>query len=115
MKLIVSTFIFLNIFGASGQKKFIPHVVYDKNHNEYAVKVAPTLFLKLIDSIGKYSARYPSAWTEYLTRGECSVKKVHLGKETSFDSREKAQALLDYWKQINFMHSYKVKTNQYSD
>lgn len=90
-----------------GQRAFSPHVVYDSANNLYADKISSKLFLKLIDS-SDYNYMPRKNINDYF-KCKCSMQKVALGHESTFISKEEAQALLNYWSFLNDIKFEKKK------
>ncbi len=96
---ILATILATTSFTHAQQKPYTPHVVYDDNNKVYAVKATQTSFLKFIDSTGGFSYKQITNGKDYFGKGH-TVRIVPAGQETTYDTKEEAQALLDYWQQL---------------
>jgi hypothetical protein len=97
------------------QKPYTPHVVYDDNNKVYAVKATQTSFLKFIDSTGTFLYKQLTNGKDYFGKGH-TVRLVPAGQETTYETKETAQALLDYWQQLVLQREEsKKKPSHYGD
>jgi len=114
-KFYLSFAILLIAFFAKAQQSFTPHVVYDNNNKVYAVKATSTSFLKFIDSTGQFSTKHVTNGKDYVGKGH-AVRLVPPGQETTYENKEEAQALLDYWNLIKLQKEQaKKKPSSYSE
>ncbi len=98
----LSANILLVAFITNAQKPFVPHVVFDDNNKVYAVKATPALFLKFIDSTGEFLVKNITNGKDFFGRGH-TARVVAPGQESKFASKAEAQALLDYWNQLQLL------------
>jgi len=114
-KLMFILTIFLIVRGASAQKAFSPHVVYDDNNKVYAVKMTPSSFLRFIDSTGTFYTKGVTNGKDYIGKGH-TAKLVGQGQETKYQTKAEAQALLDYWNlMVAQKEAMKKKPSHYAD
>ena len=106
----------LIVTATSAQKStYTPHVVYDDNNKLYAVKMTSTSFLKFIDSLGNFYDKHVTDGKAYIGRGH-SARIVPAGQESKYETKQEAQALLDYWNILVAQREQKkVKPSHYSD
>jgi len=94
---------------------YTPHVVFDDNNKVYAVKMGSSTFLKFIDSTGTFYTKNVTNGKDYFGKGH-TARIVPAGQETTYATKAEAQALLDYWNQIQMKKEMnKPKAPKYSD
>ena len=107
--------ILLVAFFTNAQKPFVAHVVFDDNNKVYAVKATPALFLKFIDSTGEFLVKNITNGKDFFGRGH-TARLVPSGQESKFPTKAEAQALLDYWNEIQLLRTQsKKKPSHYND
>ena len=114
---ILFLFVLLTTCIAKAQtpKPASPHVVFDENNKVYAVKMGTSTFLKFIDSSGTFLPKHVTSGKEYFGKGH-TVRIVNAGQETTYETRAEAQALLDYYNEIQLKKEQsKPKPAKYSD
>jgi hypothetical protein len=116
-KFNASVIILLIAFSASAQQKtaYTPHVVFDDVNKVYAVRMSSTTFLKFIDSTGRFLTKGVTNGKDYIGKGH-TARVVPPGQETTYATKPEAQALLDYWNQLQIIREQqKVKAPHYSE
>jgi hypothetical protein len=114
-KFYLSAGILLIAIFVRAQQPFTPHVVFDNNNKVYAVKASPSSFLKFIDSTGQFSTKHVTNGKDYVGKGH-TVRQVPPGQETTYENKEEAQALLDYWNLMKLQkEQQKKKPSSYSE